>query len=488
MEKTNGLHLYVDVLNMEEIIRGEEEANDELKRSIHRLHTYYTGLTKAVKHFGGDIEKFTVGRAHIFIEQLEEEDDETFYMRVLDLVVACFSYCYDVFNEIGKYSQYTKFKLRAGLDCGEFYKYEITAMDEFTTIGGVANIAAKLTGYAGNKKIYLTYDARQKLPKEERDKFGLLDSDELAEIQARLKGNPVIYSAEYTSLSKSDKVIKLMETLEEECDEVANQINLSEMKFEDSRSKIDFGRLSRTKNKQIEAGIFYADIRGFTKLFNVSGNNLDNLSVVLEKIYEEMNEATNGQDGVRVQFQGDRIVAVFNTFNGEEKFDVVRMFEAALILKDKIAEVNTLYNGYLGGKEVKIGIGLCHGEYYATRLGRRNYMDNIVLGSTANKGSIAEDRYADDGEIAVAKGFKERIYSLKDDSLECQVIADCLSAINSTGYYKTSIDYQDYLAKIEEQKQENEKAKLLSIGILKATGTEALYGKERNIRPYGKPV
>lgn len=47
MNKSEGIHFYVNIKNLDEIIQGEEEANDEVKRSIHRLHTFFAGISSA---------------------------------------------------------------------------------------------------------------------------------------------------------------------------------------------------------------------------------------------------------------------------------------------------------------------------------------------------------------------------------------------------------------------------------------------------------
>ncbi len=488
MDKTKGLHLYINVFNIGDIIKGEESKNEELKRSIHRLHTYFEGITKVANHFDANVEKFTYGRAHIYIEQLDDESDTDFNQRVLDINVALFKFSYDVFNEISKYSSYTKFKFQAGVDYGEFYKHDIDDLDEFTTIGPVANVSAKITNFAGNKTIYITDEARKKLPKDEKEHFKLLDEDKLKEIQEKLKGNPSIYSAAYTDLTVSEKVTKLMDSLKEECNKTANSLNLSDMTFEDATSKINFSRLSRKKNKQITAGILYGDLRGFTKLFNVSGNNLDNLSLVLKEVYKEFDAAIEEKDGVRVQFQGDRIVAIFNSFTDEPQLDIIRMFEAALILKNKINAISDTYSEELGNKKLKIGIGLCYGEYYATRLGLRSYKDNIVLGFTAAKGDKAEDEHADDQEIAVTKEFKEKVDELKDESDKSQVILNSLTPISTTGYYKTTISQDEFETKVAEQEEINKVADYASVNILTASRVAAIDGIERTVRPHGNPI
>lgn len=480
MEKVNGVHIYINVANLNEIIKGEEEANDEVKRSIHRLHTYFTGLSEVVNHFGGEIEKFSGGRAHIYFTF--DDNDEEFWPKVVKTLVAGFRFCYEVFNNLGKYSQYTGFSVQAGADFGDFYTYDISNLDEFTTIGGVANIAAKITSFAAKRNILVTEDFYKSLPSETKEAFEKLEEEDLKEIQEKLKGNPLIYQGSYSELLKDDKEIDdLLESTRKQCEEIANGLNLKDMQFEDARTKVDFGRLSRNKNKHITAGLLFADLRGFTKLFNVSGSNLDDLATVLEAVYSGFDEVVTNHGGVRVQFQGDRIVAVFNTYTTETEPALIRMFEAALKIKDEIKGISDLYSEKLGGKQLRVGVGLCWGDYYATRLGVKKNKDNLVLGSTVIKGDAAEDRYAENNEVAVTKEYKEAVSADSDNYAKCQAIDGFLQAISTTGYYKTAISYEDYMKKVTSI---NSQAEKIAVAALKSSTVAAPFRRERNIRPW----
>jgi class 3 adenylate cyclase len=485
MNKSEGIHFYVNIKNLDEIIQGEEEANDEVKRSIHRLHTFFAGITKAVKHFNGEIEKFTHGRVHVYIEKLDDENDEQYKLRAKRLILSCFTFCYDVFNELGVYSRYTKFKLQGGADYGEYYKYEIEDLDEFTTIGGVANIAAKITNFAFSGYIYITDEAYDFIPDSEQDNFTKLDDDELQEIHERLKGSPSIYKAKYTSLTMDDVIKNLMDDLEEYCKDIAD-VKLDEIKFESARAKIDFSRLNRKKNKHVTGCIQFADIRGFTKLFNVSDSNLDDLFAVLQMLYQKLNDCVDLADGVRVQFQGDRIVAVFNSFSDESDEDIIRAFEASLKIKDEVECINNEKCDELGRHKLKIGIGISFGEFYATRLGIRHNMDNLVLGSIVKKSDIAEDKYADNNEIVVTKEYKDKVDELSTDSIKCKVILENLTSISTTGYYKTTVSFSDYESRVKELIDEQEaNAKEVTGAAIAAKSITTNIGKERTLRPWG---
>jgi len=480
LEKINGVHIYINVANLDEIIKGEEEANDEVKRGIHRLHTYFAGLSDVVNHFGGEIEKFSGGRAHIYLAF--DDNDEEFWPIVVKTLVAGFRFCYEVFNNLGKYSQYSGFSVQAGADFGDFYTYDITNLDEFTTIGGVANIAAKITSFAAKRDVLVTEDFYKNLPAETKEAFEQLEEEDLKEIQEKLKGNPLIYRGAYSELLEDQQEIDdLLESTRQHCEEIANGLNLKDMQFEDARTKIDFSKLNRNKNKHITAGLLFADLRGFTKLFNVSGSNLDDLAEVLATVYSGFEEVVTNHGGVRVQFQGDRIVAVFNTYTTETEPALIRMFEAALKIKDEIKEISDSYSEKLGGKQLKVGMGLCWGDYYATRLGIKKNKDNLVLGSTVIKGDTAEDKYAENNEVAVTKEYKESVSAESNNYVKCKAIEEFLHAISTTGYYKTAISYDDYTQKVESIKSQAEK---IAAAALKATTVSAPFRKESSIRPW----
>jgi len=488
LEKTTGIHFYIGIPNFDEIIKGEETANDEVKRSIHRLYTYYIGLISIAKYFEASIEKFSGSRAHVYIEQKDEETREDYILRCVKHMVASLRFVYDVFNDLGKYSQYPKFTAHGGADYGDYYKYDIDGLDEFTTIGGVANIAAKIASAAPKKYIYITNDFYIQLSSDLKDCFNLLDENDLQEIQERLKGNPNIYCVKYCDLLTDDQEIEqLLEDVDEECNTVANSLTLSEMEVANATGKINFSILSRKKSKHIEAGILYADIRGFTKLFNVSGTNLDSLAIVLQDIYDGLNQAATEYDGVRVQFQGDRIIAVFNSFKQESDFELVRMFRAALLIKDKISDLNEQHKEHLSGRKLKVGIGLCYGQFFATRLGKATHKDNHVLGAIAEQGDIAEDRYAEDQDVVVNKSFKEQAQSLSNESIACSVIVSKLTAISTTGYYRTSITLKEFNDAVEKAIEEakNSAAKEVAVALTSSRGIMTPRGSERVLKPWG---
>lgn len=474
MEKIKGIHLYVNVKNIVSIIKDEAEKDDDLKRSIHRLHTFFYGLSKLIKKLGFKVEKYTGGRAHILIPINEDEDLPEQMKTALKLMVSCFVYNNDIFNSITKYSQYgyPDFIVHAGMDFGEYTEYEIddrVNVPEFTTIGAVANNAAKIQSFAPSNCVYILDRYYRQLPSDIKDYFTELTEEEMEELSPKLKDSKV-YKAKYNTILTEEEIDEITADLEDvktSVNEEANKLNISEMSFEEAYTKLDFSRLSRKVIKKTTAGVLCADIRGFTKLFNKSDSNLEDLAYVMSELYSIMAEAVNDQSGTKVQYQGDRVVAVFNDFKDAEDYRL-RLMKTGMKLNEAIQGLNNNpdISDKLGKNKLYIGVGCATGQVIATRLGMKGYKDNIILSEAADSADKCEERYAENNKIVVSKHFYDEIKEEAKENLEYEVLKDSFSAINTTGYYQCSLTYSEFLDKVEEKRKE--KAAMMAKKLLSA--------------------
>lgn len=464
MERKTGVHFYINIKNLDEIIREEESNDEELKRTLHRLQTYFTGITKLIKDSNiSRVEKYTSGRAHIVFEL--DENEEKISGEILETVCACYIYVNNIFNELGKYSQYTKFKVHGGIDYGDYYDYEINETD-ITSIGSVANLSAKIQSYASKNHLYASKKFIDKLDEEIKEKFILLSREDNEELYGKIKSNE-IYDALYSNIftdSKLDEIEKSLNEVKEKVIEESRKINLKDITFEGVSKRLSFENLSLiSKNKKIEECIVIcADIRGFTKLFNLSDSNLDALKDVMEEIYSLMGEVVNDFNGTLVQYQGDRLVAIYHDYEDNEDY-VIRGLEAALTLKDNIIELSNDSNikEKLNNRKISIGIGCSIGQTIATRLGLKGNKDNIILGESFKYADKAEDRYAEKKEVVIYKSLREKIELISKDeeneNSKYDVLNDIFKSIKTTGYYKTDITLDYYVSKVKEREEEKEK-------------------------------
>lgn len=463
MHKIKGIHFYVNIKNILEIINNEEKKDEDLKRTIHRLQTYFCGFSELISIYGGHVEKYTVGRVHVVFE-IDENNIEEEIANVFKTIVACFIYNNEIFNSISKYTQYNyiNFNIHAGMDYGNYFWYEIEGADnEKTTIGAVANNAAKIQTYADKNYIFIMDKLYNKLPNDIKEKFIEIDDKKKEDLNGKIK-NSKIYEAKYDEIFDQETMNSIRERLKpvrDRVDEEANKLNITEISFTDAINKLNFKKLSINNNKKLDGGVLCADIRGFTKLFNKSDSNLEDLCDIIKKIYSIMGETIEQEDGIKVQYQGDRIVALFHDFDDKDPY-IIRMLRSALKLNEKIQEFNKRYDvsEKLKNNNITIGIGCACGNIIATRLGAKGKKDNIILSYASKIADKCEDKYAEKNCIVIDKAtYNEIIKKINNSTsleLEYEVLREIFTAINTTGFYTTSLTFIEFQNKIKEKEDE----------------------------------
>jgi class 3 adenylate cyclase len=391
----------------------------------------------------------------------------------LKTAVACFKFNNDIFNSLTKYTQYnySNFEVNAGMDYGEYAWYEIedeVYENEDTTIGGVANNAAKIQTFAYKDYIYIMDKFYKNLPEGIKEKFTEIDESRMEKIKGKIKDSKV-YEAKYNQIFSDEIMADIdaeLENVKKRTEEEANKLNISEITFSDVKVKVDFSKLSINNNKRLYGGILCADIRGFTKLFNKNDSNLDDLCDVMQELYSIMGAAINEEDGVKVQYQGDRIVALFNDFAGVDPFRI-RMIRSALKLNERIQEFNNRsdISKKLKKNNIAIGIGCGSGNIIATRLGMNGSKDNIVLSEGSKTADKAEDDYAEKNTVVICKQLHDEIVAEAKNSTytEYKVFEDEFTAISTTGYYSSDMIYSEFQQKLNEKKRQEQEQKAKEI-------------------------
>ncbi|SCY87617.1 adenylate/guanylate cyclase domain-containing protein [Alkaliphilus peptidifermentans] len=494
MNKIKGIHFYVNVLNMMSIIKEEQEKDEDLKRTIHRLQTYFCGFSKLLSIFGATLEKYTGARGHVVFE-VDEDDIKDEITKVFKTIVACFIYNNEIFNTISKYSQYnyTDFKVHAGMDYGSFAWYEIDEFketEEQTTIGAVANNSAKIQTYAGKNMIYIMDRLYKKLPLDIKERFNELTEEEMEELSGKIKDSK-IYKVEYSEIFDVDTMEEIREelkTVETRVNDEANKLKIGEISFSGATKRINFSKVSINNNKKFDGGVLCADIRGFTKLFHKTDGNLDDLSDVIKEIYSIMGETTEEDDGVKVQYQGDRIVAIFHDFQDSTDYRI-RMLRCAFNINEKIQELAQRFDiqEKLKQNNISVGIGCAIGNIIATRLGSNGNKDNIILSYSSTTADKCEDRYADSNEVVICKTLHDEIVAevANSSSNEYEVLKEAFVAIATTGYYTSSLLLTEFVEKVREKEQAkaSQKAKeLFKAGFIKNSEGESV---NVQTRPWG---
>ena len=170
---------------------------------------------------------------------------------------------------------------------------------------------------------------------------------------------------------------------------------------------LNYNNLTMTEGKKLVGVPLFADIRNFTKQFDSLDANLEEMAIKTSRILRTMYDVVVNGEGVHIQFQGDREMALFHNIN----------------------------NG------ITIGVGSSFGNLIATKFGARGNKDNILLGRTINEADSLEDKGAKEGEIVISKKLYE---VLKKENRE---LASVFTFRDE--YYVTSCGHKQFIYKTQ---------------------------------------
>jgi adenylate cyclase len=157
-----------------------------------------------------------------------------------------------------------------------------------------------------------------------------------------------------------------------------------------------------------EAGVLFADLRGFTRLSEES--DPEAVSVLLRRFYACAEEALF-PEAVIDKLIGDEVMALYLPMFGRFDEAAPVMLESARDLLRKV--------GYdsADGPFVEIGIGLDYGEAFVGNVGRRSLTDFTAVGDVVNVAARLQGEAAG-GEILVSGRLAERLAEPPGERLE----------------------------------------------------------------------
>jgi len=447
----NGIHFYININNLNAIIKNDETDHDDLRRTFHALNTFTAAMEKFANEFEDvEVEKFTTSRLHFYIPIYENKD--AVINEMLEIIV--FARALTTFiNKNSKYQSLVNFKIGAGADYGKYTEFPFedtdSGLNEMTTIGAPANRAAKLQSLCNDGKVLISKEVYQMLPNSiKRIFFG---NDEATVELVRKYSDLFAYEAEIAEIADSlaGNYEKREERGLEYASTIANNLNLKDINISDARNKLSFDNLTISNIKDVdEAVILFADIRGFTK--KVDENNLAEMKQLTQTVLTMMNKEIRNRDGVHVQFQGDRESAVFNHYSDESEDYAFRAVLSAMRMLDHVDEINKTRVDKLN-----IGIGCSLGEIYATRIGmkKRDKKFNVTMGQTVKEADDAEDNVAGVGitskktEIAITEDMYNYLSKLSRYRGTFIKEAFTLRIVKNKKYYICTTRFSDYQTK-----------------------------------------
>lgn len=439
MQRTVGAHFYINIANFNQIILEEEKKNGRVTHAIHALDTFFSSIERYGKKLYPKefvVEKITGSRLHLYVTS----DIAYAYKVVVDISFFAYKLARFINTGIPKYEALSDFKIQVGADYGRFYPYEFISEEgysELTTIGYVANFAAKLQSLTGSFKISISENIYNSLTAYEQQIYSKVEDNNIEKYE-----QSCYYTARLFDLTPS------IEIPQDEFNDVADRVNsidLKDIEYSRVRQKINFENITKTQVKELQGIPLYADVRGFTCQFKEDDSNLDEMVAKAQSILQAMYQSTIGHGGIHIQFQGDRELSLYHNipaemYNGVRSTDV-KCFKSAVLAAMRLVDT-------VKGFGVHIGVGADFGRLFATKFGTRGEKDNILLGETVITADAMEDKCAAEDQIAITN---EVYMGLLDED---RTIARQFKKVNDA-YYIATIGYKQYMHAVENAMQQS---------------------------------
>jgi class 3 adenylate cyclase len=202
-------------------------------------------------------------------------------------------------------------------------------------------------------------------------------------------------------------------------------VPLSEIEYSDATLKIKFDNLSIRKNKRVVAASLFADVCGFTKYIDEAVDDdarIEALRVFAALRREFAKVVKEDFDGVRVQYQGDRIQAIFHLPKGDKAAIALDVVKAAAGLQSSM-EI-TLKEHLPEASSLGIAVGVDLGTTLASFLGLRGQRDRICLGLPVESAAALEDQYGQQVtaiSAAVYDELPDAVQALFEKKTDCYI-------------------------------------------------------------------
>ena len=138
--------------------------------------------------------------------------------------------------------------------------------------------------------------------------------------------------------------------------------------------------------KKANVTVLFSDIRGFTSMSEKL--SADEVSVILNEYFTEMEPIVTKHHGVINKFIGDAVMVIF----GEPIQDEKHPINAVKCAYEMLQKVDELQQKWLneGKPKIEIGVGINTGEAFVGNIGSENRMEYTVIGDMVNLASRIE--------------------------------------------------------------------------------------------------
>jgi class 3 adenylate cyclase len=380
-----GAHVYVGVTNFAKLASEGAYSEDDYKRLIRSIHLYQREVSRIVENdemFDGLRVHFQGPKLHaLFYRPIDDGEELASRAVLLQLVLKDF--VASVFNPA--FPGYDPFKIAGGADIGDTIGTRNGSRGdrELLFLGRAANRAAKILSSAGCLRII-------------RDVYAALP-DDLQEICEEVKDN--LYRVTAVSQGKLDELLGARgiswnrEKSAERIEEDKKKFPLKNISYSAASKLIDIDYLSIHNNKKVLAASVFADVSGFTAYVDAAETEEDKKEAlrVFHAIRKEFATVVKKDyEGIRVQYQGDRVQALFHLPKDDEEEIVAEAVEAAVGLQSSIE--HTIKEALPEAEDLGLAVGVDVGTTLVSKLGARGHRDRICVGAPVESAAVLEER------------------------------------------------------------------------------------------------
>lgn len=406
-----GAHVYFDVPNFAELATSAAGDEAALKRLAQAVHVYEREVCRIVEStdlFDGVRVHFQGAKLHALLYRPYDAVELATRAVLLQLVLRDFMA--NVFNPT--FPKLANFRGTGGADLGDVIgtRNGMSGDRELLFLGAPANYAAKIVGHPSTLSITeLLYES---LPKDLQAYCAVTERE-------GPDGTPVyeltaLTGEELTDLCEEYGIDWNQDASAERVAEDKAAVPLSEIRVEDAEVKIDLDSLSIRRNKLVAAASIFADVSGFTKYVDSAETDDEKQEALraFHGIRREMSRVVrHDYDGLRIQYQGDRLQGLFHMPAGKDAAIVTKSVEAAVGLQSSMRL--TLPKHLPEVAHLALAIGIDIGPTFVSKLGTRGRRDRISIGAAVEQAALCEERH-DGGIIALTP----RAYDLLPDELQ----------------------------------------------------------------------
>jgi class 3 adenylate cyclase len=405
-----GAHVYVDVPNFA-LVASQAEGED-YRRVIQAIHLYHREVARIVEDpeiFDGVRIHFQGPKLHaLFFRPIDSSQELATKAVLLQIVLRHF--VTNVFNPA--FPLLPNLTIAGGADLGNAIgtKNGMEGDRELLFLGAPANYAAKIVGAPG--QINLTSQIFSALPRKLRDLCSPLQEG-LYQIGATSSRTIAELLEEFgIGWDSNDSV----ERLEDD----KSLFPLKTIDYSEADSPIDLDSLGITNNKRVRAASLFADVSGFTKYIDAAQTKEDRKRAlrVFHVIRKEMAEVVKHDfSGLRIQYQGDRVQALFNLPKNDDAAFLRKTVETAAGLQSSMEYTLKQCLPETGPFGLAIGIDL--DVTLISKIGTRGQRDRICIGTGVENAARGQEK-SNGGEVSLTP----RAFQLLDATFQPQFILD----------------------------------------------------------------